>query len=76
MTGDRQRRLKRLLRATRRFPASRQGLLRRALRLTQQALAGNAEDRDAMLWLGILWWELGARRRGKEILGELIVNSE
>lgn len=61
-------RIARLLRASRRFPAQRRGLLERALRLSQQALAGNAQDREALLWLGVIWWQLGARRRGREIL--------
>ncbi|MGJ3256308.1 MAG: hypothetical protein ACFE0K_08275 [Alcanivorax sp.] len=61
-------RIARLLRASRRFPAQRRGLLERALRLTQQALAGNANDGDALLWLGVIWWQLGARRRGRDIL--------
>jgi len=61
-------RIARLLRASRRFPAQRRGLLERALRLSQQAVAGNARDREALLWLGIIWWQLGARRRGRAIL--------
>jgi hypothetical protein len=61
-------RIARLLRASRRFPAQRRDLLERALRLCQQALAGNARDREAMLWLGLIWWQLGARRRGRAIL--------
>lgn len=61
-------RIARLLRASRRFPAQRRGLLVRALRLSQQALAGNALDREALLWLGLIWWQLGARQRGRAIL--------
>jgi len=61
-------RIARLLRASRRFPVQRRGLLERALRLSQQALAGNARDREALLWLGVIWWQLGARRRGRAIL--------
>ena len=61
-------RIARLLRASRRFPAQRRGLLERALRLSQQALAGHAQDREALLWLGVIWWQLGARRRGRAIL--------
>ncbi|MEQ3620594.1 MAG: hypothetical protein ABNH42_04550 [Marinobacter sp.] len=64
-------RIARLLRASRRFPAHRRGLLGRALRLTQQALAGNANDGDALVWLGVIWWQLGARRRGREIFKAL-----
>ncbi|WP_156964927.1 hypothetical protein [Alcanivorax jadensis] len=64
-------RIARLLRASRRFPALRRGLLERALRLSQQALASNVEDRDALLWLGLIWWQLGARRRGREMLKAL-----
>lgn len=61
-------RIARLLRASRRFPDQRRGLLERALRLSQQALAGNIRDREALLWLAVIWWQLGARRRGREIL--------
>ena len=67
-------RIVRLLKASRRYPSQRRGLLERALRLCQQALAANARDRDALLWLGIIWWHLGARRRGKALLSA-IVNS-
>ncbi|KZX69570.1 hypothetical protein A3724_09845 [Alcanivorax sp. HI0033] len=57
-----------LLKASRRYPSQRRGLLERALRLCQQALAANARDRDALLWLGIIWWQLGATHRGRAIL--------
>ncbi len=61
-------RIVRLLKASRRYPSQRRGLLERALRLCQQALAANARDRDALLWLGIIWWQLGAIDRGRAIL--------
>jgi len=66
-------RVARLLRASRRFPLHRRGLLERALYLCQRRLAGNAGDREALLWLGVIWWQLGARRRGSEILRALVL---
>ncbi|WP_156478201.1 hypothetical protein [Alcanivorax sp. NBRC 102024] len=61
-------RIVRLLKASRRYPSQRLGLLERALRLCQQVLAANAGDCDALLWLGIIWWQLGATHRGRAIL--------
>ena len=53
-----------LLIATREQPGHADQLLRQALRLAQQALAQQADDREAIRCLGLLWWRLGARRRG------------
>jgi hypothetical protein len=57
-----------LMRAAKRFPSYRQRLLGRALRIAQQALSCNAEDRLAIRWLGVIWWQLGERRRGRALL--------
>jgi hypothetical protein len=57
-----------LVRAAKRFPGHRQRLLGRALRIAQQALSCNAEDRLAIRWLGVIWWQLGERRRGRALL--------
>lgn len=57
-----------LVRAAKRFPGHRQRLLSQALRLAQQALARNADNRLAIRWLGVLWWQLGERRRGQALL--------
>lgn len=57
-----------LVRAAKRFPSHRQCLLGRALRIAQQALSCNAENRLAIRWLGVIWWQLGERRRGRALL--------
>ncbi len=57
-----------LVRAAMRFPGQRQRLLRQALRLAQQALARNVDNRLAIRWLGVIWWQLGERRRGQALL--------
>lgn len=57
-----------LVRAARRFPDHRQRLLGRALRTAQQALSRNADSRLAIRWLGVIWWQLGERRRGRALL--------
>ncbi|MGB2247055.1 MAG: hypothetical protein ACPH3N_05260 [Alcanivorax sediminis] len=58
-----------LMMAARQRPMDEHSLLRQALRLAQQALASNAADRDAIRSLGMLWWRLGARQRGRALLG-------
>lgn len=60
--------LRGLLRSARRFPRHRQCLLRQALRVAQQSLAANAGDREAIKWLGVVWWKLGEARRGRALL--------
>ncbi|MEE3320265.1 MAG: hypothetical protein VX258_06225 [Pseudomonadota bacterium] len=57
-----------LLIATREQPGHADQLLRQALRLAQQALAQQADDREAIRCLGLLWWRLGARRRGRALV--------
>ncbi|WP_339344289.1 hypothetical protein [uncultured Alcanivorax sp.] len=57
-----------LVRAAKRFPSHRQCLLGRALRIAQQALSCNAENHLAIRWLGVIWWQLGERRRGRALL--------
>ncbi len=61
--------LRGLLRSARRFPRHRYGLLRQALRIAQRAMAADATDDEARQWLGVVWWHLGARRRGRALLG-------
>ncbi len=57
-----------LLMATREQPQQTNMLLRQALRLAQQALAKQADDREAIRCLGLVWWRLGARRRGRALV--------
>lgn len=61
--------LRGLLKASQRFPRQRQCLLRQALRMAQQALARNASDQEAVKWLGVVWWRLGAKQRGRALIG-------
>ena len=60
--------LRGLLRSARRFPRHRDSLLRQALRIAQRALAKNAQDNEAVCWLGVVWWQMGERRRGWALL--------
>ncbi|MED5387578.1 MAG: hypothetical protein VX793_01915 [Pseudomonadota bacterium] len=60
-------RIARLVRAARRYPLLRRGLLVRALRLCQQALSTQGVNEERVLWLGIIWWQLGERRRGHDL---------
>ncbi len=57
-----------LVMQARQHPSQRTLLLSQALRLAQQALARDANDRDAMRGLGLSWWYLGAHRRGRALL--------
>ena len=57
-----------LLMGAREHPSQGNTLLRQALRLAQQALANDATDNEAIRHLGLLWWHLGARRRGQVLL--------
>lgn len=57
-----------LLMASRQQPACSEWLLCQALRLAQQALSQRADDRDAIRCLGMVWWRLGAKQRGRDLL--------
>lgn len=59
-----------LLIGAREQPSHGNTLLRQALRLAQQALARDAADLDAIRCLGLLWWHLGARQRGRVLLAK------
>ena len=58
-----------LMIAARQQPDDADSLLRQALRLAQRAMARDGKDHDAIRCLGMLWWRLGARQRGRELLG-------